>query len=152
MIQTIKLFYINFVYQLLRLYWFVRRPAGRGVKVLLECEDKVLLVTHNYGHRLWTVPGGGVKSDELSELAAVREIYEELGVLLDRVTYLGQYESNNEYKHVTVDCFKASVTRETKVTIDNFEIAKYAWFTLDSLPAEKASSVTKIISLYEIER
>ena len=50
---------------------------------------------------------------------------------------------------MTVDCYKAAVTTDTKITIDNFEIAEYAWFPLSSLPKEKASSVSKIISMYE---
>lgn len=149
MIQKIKRLYINFIFQLLRLYWFIARPSGRGVKVLLECEGKLLFVRHNYGHHLWTVPGGGVKKAERAESAARREIFEELGVTLLELIYLGQYKSDYEYKKVTVDCYKAAVTTDNKITIDNFEIAEYVWFPLGSLPKEKASSVSKIISMYE---
>ena len=149
MIQKIKLYYINLVHQLLCLYWFIMRPVGRGVKVLLECEGQFLLVRHNYGHRLWTIPGGGVKNNELPELAALREVYEELGVILDTVTRIGQYKSDYEYKKVTIDCFKSTINKKTKITIDNFEIAEYGWFQSNSLPQDKASSITKIISMYD---
>ncbi len=150
--KKIKRGLINFILFFLRLYWFIVRPSVRGVKVLLECEGKILLVKHNYGHSLWTIPGGGLKRGELSEIGAIREVYEELGVTLYRVVYLGQYETNYEYKKTTVDCFRASIPKEVQIKIDNFEIDKYAWFSIDSIPEDRAISVTKIISLYETQR
>ncbi len=148
MIQKIKRLYINFVHSILRLYWFIVRPVGRGVKVLLRHEGKFLFVRHNYGHRQWTIPGGGVKSGELSELAAVREVYEELNMVIDHVTFIGRYESDYEYKKVTVDCYTATPA-DANFQIDDFEIAEAKWFYLNELPPERASSVDRILKLYE---
>lgn len=146
MMKKIKLIFIRFAHQLLRLYWFVFRPVGRGVKVVLCYKEKVLMVRHNYGHGLWTVPGGGVKDGELLEVAAVREIKEELGIIITSVTHIGTYTSNYEYKQVTVDCYIAKVASED-FQIDNFEIAEGRWFSPEALPDNRASSVDKIMAM-----
>ena len=61
-----------------RFYWFVFRPQTRGVKVLILWQGKALLVRLGYAHRSWTIPGGGVHSEESYEEAARREIKEEV--------------------------------------------------------------------------
>jgi ADP-ribose pyrophosphatase YjhB (NUDIX family) len=146
--QTIKRFAINFVHQLLRVWWFIVRPEGRGVKVVLKNGNEVLLVQHNYGHRLWTFPGGGVKANEEYSVGGRREIKEELGVMVHDLRSIGSYFSNYEYKKVTVECFVAEVTSK-EVSSDNFEIAKTQWFPITALPSERATSVDNIIALYE---
>ncbi len=144
--KKVKLFSINAVHQLLRVWWFVQRPKGRGVKVVLRYGDEVLLVRHNYGHRLWTFPGGGVHKGESFEDGARREIQEELGVTIHKLTPLGSYVSTYEYKNVTLECFSADVAGPL-VAIDDFEIAEAAWFPLSKLPEPRASSVDKIVAL-----
>jgi ADP-ribose pyrophosphatase YjhB (NUDIX family) len=144
----IKRVYINFVHQLLRVWWFLTRTEGRGVKVVLRSGGEILLVQHNYGHRLWTFPGGGVKTNEEYEAGGRREIKEELGVVVHDLQRIGSYFSNYEYKKVTVECFVAEVATQ-EVYSDNFEIAKTQWFPVSALPEDRASSVDKIIAFYE---
>ncbi len=145
--KKIKRLYIEGVHTLLRLYWFIFRPTGRGIKVVLCHEGKVLMVRHNYGHKLWTFPGDGVKRGEVLNVAAKREINEELGVVLETVEHIGTYETNYEHKLVTVDCYTAQVTSDTFM-IDDFEIAEGQWFLPDVLPDNRAASVDKIMRMY----
>ncbi len=147
MMKKIKRLYIESIHRLLRLYWYIFRPTGRGVKVVLCHEGRVLMVRHNYGHKLWTFPGGGVKSGEVLTVAAIREVQEELGVALTAVVHLGTYESNYEHKQVTVDCYTAQVPSES-FAIDDFEIAEGQWFLPDTLPVNRASSVDKIMMMF----
>src|SRR6516162_8210467 len=51
-------------YRILQVVWFVWRPRMRGVKCLVTCRDRVLLVRHTYGSRAWDVPGGAMKRGE----------------------------------------------------------------------------------------
>src|SRR5579875_1019747 len=67
-------------YNVLRVYWFVRRPEVRGVKCVLTKGDRVLLVRHTYGDRRWDLPGGRMRRDEPAVNTARREMQEELGV------------------------------------------------------------------------
>lgn len=148
MVSKIKRLYINTVHLVLRGYWFVFRPSGHGVKVLIEYEGKVLLARHNYGHRIWTFPGGGVEKNELPISAAVREMQEEVGISLSEVAWFGLYETDYEYKKVIVDCYYATVL-SSAYKIDNFELAEAQWFPLNDLPKDRVLSVDKIIKLYK---
>jgi ADP-ribose pyrophosphatase YjhB (NUDIX family) len=145
--KKIKRLYIEGIHTLLRLYWFIFRPTGNGVKAVLCQEGKVLMVRHNYGHKLWTFPGGGVKRGEVLEVAIKREVNEELGIVLETVVHIGTYETNYEHKQVTVDCYMAEVTSDS-FTVDGFEIAEGCWFSPEALPDNRASSVDKIMAMF----
>lgn len=61
----------------------LEREAARVL--LLDRDDRVLLVAHlpEPGHTVWTAPGGGLQPGEDHEIAARRELHEELGLALD---------------------------------------------------------------------
>lgn len=49
------------------------------VSVYVVCGDRVLYRFHDKVHR-WLVPGGHIELDEVPEQAALREVYEEVGL------------------------------------------------------------------------
>ena len=64
--------------------------------VLLDDYDRILLLHRNLGDTgLWELPGGKVEEDEIPEVAAVREMREELGVDVRLVRALG----NEAFEH-----------------------------------------------------
>lgn len=123
-------------YQVLRAYWWVRRPLTLGVKaVLLDEENRVLLVRHTYQPG-WHLPGGGVKKKETLADAAVREVREETGHLVcDTAPQMfGVYSNFAESKsdHVAVFVF-----RSWEVIPDaprSPEIMEYQFFSAQALP------------------
>jgi 8-oxo-dGTP diphosphatase len=59
--------------------------------VVVDDRDRILLALWNEGDRpSWTLPGGGVEPDETAEEAAVREVREETGYLVELVRLLGE--------------------------------------------------------------
>jgi 8-oxo-dGTP pyrophosphatase MutT (NUDIX family) len=42
---------------------------------------QILLVTSRTNHNVWVLPGGGVELDESAQQAAIREVFEEAGVV-----------------------------------------------------------------------
>lgn len=59
-------------------WWWIRRPHLLGCSVLaVNPAGEVMLVSHSYGSRLWTLPGGGVARGEAPMAAALRELTEE---------------------------------------------------------------------------
>src|SRR5438270_5537952 len=96
-------------YGLLRVYWFVLRPRKTGVKCVLTDGDLVLLVKHTYGHRGWDFPGGSLKRGESPQLAATREIGEELGVGVDEWALIGRFVTGFDHRHEQLHCFRAEV-------------------------------------------
>ncbi len=144
MIQLLKQCILSFGYCLFVSWWFIRRPQTRGAKCVILHDINVLLVRPAYGHKLWTIPGGGVHKHETFLEGALRELKEETGVETG-LTYFYAYRQSREFKHDTVQCFYGQVDDAT-VVVDNFEIIDYQWFSLESLPDDRSSSVSKILA------
>jgi 8-oxo-dGTP pyrophosphatase MutT (NUDIX family) len=53
--------------------------GSRRVRVVIVCDQKVLLQRRWYSAGAWQLPGGGVRGGETLIQAAVRELREELG-------------------------------------------------------------------------
>ena len=128
-------------------YWFVSRPVRRGVKCLIECEGKFLLVKLTYKHNLWTLPGGGVRNTETFQEAAVRETKEEVGIELSNPVKIGVYGNTHEYKKDTVEVFYKQVP-SSFFKIDGIEIREAKWFAKDSLPRDFVSRARQLMSMY----
>jgi 8-oxo-dGTP pyrophosphatase MutT (NUDIX family) len=132
-------------YRVLQVFWFVARPRKHGVKCLVTCRDRVLLVRHTYGSRAWDIPGGGIKRRESPLSAAGREMTEELG--LDGVpwTAIGELRGNVNHRRDTIHCFRAEVC-EPALTIDRGELATVEWFARSALPDDLAPYVGSVIA------
>lgn len=63
----------------------------RGVAVVIR-RGKMLLVKDK-GVNKYSLPGGGVKKHERSAEAAVRELYEETGLRVKKVAWIGSFKS-----------------------------------------------------------
>ncbi|MBP6942478.1 MAG: NUDIX domain-containing protein [Candidatus Buchananbacteria bacterium] len=142
---TIKIFWI-LASPIRSVYWFIVRPKTLGVKCLIENEGAFLLVRINYGHRRWTVPGGGIHKGEASEVAAMRELKEETGVVTTEVKKIGEYVSTHQYKIDTVHVYYARVPNRD-FAIDGFEIAEANWFTLEQIPNDRTPGVDRILAM-----
>ena len=120
-------------YNVLRVWWFVRRPRLRGVKCVLTDRDNVLLVRHTYGSSAWDLPGGGIKRGEEPESAARREIAEELGISIDEWQSLGAVMIASGHREDFVHCFQAEADG-LELVIEEGEIAEVRWFPRNRLP------------------
>ena len=135
------------VHPIRQLWWRIRRPRTFGVKCLIECEGKFLMICNTYGHRKWTFPGGGIWRGETPEVAARREAREEVGIELSELIPIGSYASTRQYKRDTVYCFYTYVTSQ-RYEIDPVEIQEVGWFPLGVLPQSISAGVHDVLSLY----
>ena len=90
-----------------RWYWRLRRPSTSGARVILtDLIGHVVLVRHANDGLLY-LPGGAAKRGEEPVDAAVRELEEELRLVLDAdaMTWWSDYESNAEGKRDTITLF-----------------------------------------------
>jgi ADP-ribose pyrophosphatase YjhB (NUDIX family) len=69
------------IYKSNKLLWKLFRPTTVGARIILAKDDSVLLVKHTY-HDSWYLPGGRVNKGETFEQALRREVKEELGAEL----------------------------------------------------------------------
>ena len=55
-------------------------PYKKAACCLVLRDNKILAVSRKYDQSLWGLPGGSVETSELTESAALRELYEETGM------------------------------------------------------------------------
>lgn len=127
-----------------KFYWFIFRPNTRGVKCVIAHNDKILFVKLSYGHKKWTLPGGGVDKGESFEKAAIRETKEEVGISISRVEKIYEYHNDKEYKKDHCVCYFSKVSNP-EFNIDNLEISEARRAKLDNIPEPHIQRVEEIL-------
>jgi ADP-ribose pyrophosphatase YjhB (NUDIX family) len=114
---------IYLAYRLLLLWWRVRRPRHEGALVALWHAGAILLIRSSY-RRSWSLPGGGVGKDEMPRSAALRELDEELGVVLPEsaLRFVAAQCIFWEYRHDRTLIFEAELREAPRLRPDNREI------------------------------
>lgn len=106
--------------------------AGLHVAVALFDESRrILLVRQEYGHRLWSLPGGAVERQESPVAAAVRETAEETGLAVEISGLIGIYAAPE--RDMLSLLFRGEVV-ESGTWQPTSEIAEIGFFAMDQLP------------------
>ena len=134
-------------FRLKKIYWFVFRPETTGVKCVLTNSDEILMLKKTFGSTKWVFPGGAVKDGEDKKHACIREIKEDLGVILSDVSYLGCFTQNVHHRKETMHCFSAHV-KSKEMSLAQDRVQEAGWFKLSKLPelTPVSASVMKTFS------
>ena len=132
-------------YMAARCWWFVRRPQTRGALIALWVEGRILLVRTSY-RSLYTLPGGFVRRHEEARDAALRELVEELGIVLPPsvLTRVWHAAITFEYRQDTVTVWEATLDVEPSTRVNGCELVWAGWMapvealTLPLLPHVRA--------------
>lgn len=115
---------------------------GCSAVVIIMNELKEILLVHRGDNDTWGLPGGWLELDETVEEAARREIFEETGLTLGKVDFLGVY-SGKEVYHVypngqevffVISVF-VSEDYKGKTIEDGIETKEISFFKMDNLPS-----------------
>jgi len=128
-------FLIKYIYQASRMLWLLFKPMSTGVRLLMICDNQVLLVKHIYEPH-WYLPGGAVEQGETLDDAIRREALEEAGATLHDLHLFGAYTNFESGKSDHVIVFFSSDFDLTFEGDDEIEFCRF--FPLDGLP-EKMS-------------
>ncbi len=115
----------------------------------IEIKDKSILSTKSYGKDKYYIPGGKRETGESDEQALIREINEELSVIIDTKTlsYVGTFEAqahgHTEGILVKMTCYTGKYAGEIKA---NSEIEEIKW--LKYADKDNISEVDKLIFDY----
>lgn len=115
-------------YQLMRVYWTVRRPDTHGALVAIWHDGKVLVIKNSYVE-YYSLPGGYVGRNETGREAAVRELREEVGIEV-RVEQLEPlFDETNpwEGKRDHVEIFGLDLEQRPQIAIDRREVVAAEW-------------------------
>jgi NAD+ diphosphatase len=110
-----------------------------AVVLAVECDNQLLMVRQTYGpyQHEWQLIAGFVEPGETLEGAAVRELWEETGLVPARLAYTGSHPWSFSSPAVLLAGFTAGVTDPT-LRLDPGEIAEARWFSradLHGLPS-----------------
>lgn len=135
-------------YRALQVWTFVRRPSVRGTMVAVrDADGRVLMIRHTYGdRRRWELPGGWMKPGEAPDVAAHREVAEELGIDVALTSLSGVIEGDWDFKHEALSWFVADWPGG-RGTYDPVEIAEVRWIDPDDLPDHVGKAAIQVLAL-----
>jgi 8-oxo-dGTP diphosphatase len=110
-------------YRMMRVYWRVLHPTTHGALVAVWHLEQILLVRNSYV-RYHTLPGGYLRRGESGEIAARRELFEEVGldVLPEQLRLALDVTHAWEGKQDHVQIFEIVVQDRPQVRVDHREV------------------------------
>lgn len=113
---------------------YVANAMSPAVLIAVEHADRLLLVHQTYGpyQHEWDLVAGFVEPGETLEGAAVRELWEETGLVPAQLVYTGSHPWSVSGPSVLLVGFTATVTDPT-LRLDPVEIADAHWFSRTEL-------------------
>ncbi len=124
----------------------------RRVRTLVIFEDVILLQRSSIGNQKWNLPGGGIGKGENAMDAAIRETFEETGVMIPNgsITCIGEERltSNGHWPVIDAVFYKAVLKEIQPPRISRpHEILEVRWFPLSNLPNKRSMSVERGLAL-----
>lgn len=126
----IKIFMKLLFWVLWPLVW-VYAPLRVRARTLVVCGDTFLVVKPYFGTNMWQLPGGGVRLGETTQHAAIRELYEEVGLRIEKASQLvpvATYKEKGLLLRYELFVAKLSVATELRY---NKEIATAEWLPIN---------------------
>jgi ADP-ribose pyrophosphatase YjhB (NUDIX family) len=120
-----------------------------AVAVLRRRDGSIALVEQRHSSG-WALPGGLLSRRESASAALVREIVEELGVVLDRDALPLPFAAvNPDARRVDIVYFVDAPDGVGLRTEDEVEVTGVGWFRLDALPAitEPTAEILRAVRL-----
>ncbi len=133
------------------LYKLIFRPLQWSALCFIEYNGKFLMEKINYRKWYWTFPGGGLKKKEKPELGVEREVFEELGMKIKELKYLGPFQNPRPGTNNMIHCFykKMNNIGGLKIDVDPNEVKQYCWHELDNLPEPHYPELPDIIKFFK---
>jgi 8-oxo-dGTP diphosphatase len=108
-------------FRLARLWWGFAHPSHEGAQVAVYVGADLLLVRQSYRVG-WHLPGGGIKRGETPEVAARRELAEEIGIVVPALVSVGFACGMWDGRRDRVHFFELQLTEPPTLRLDNREI------------------------------
>lgn len=115
-------------------FWALMRGTDRARAVIIA-NDSVLLIRDTLGDGSWTLPGGGMQGRESAALAACREVYEELGIVLSADAFTELATESTGYRGIVYTAhFVTAQLDALPKPIPGLEVLDLRWVPLTEVP------------------
>lgn len=139
-------------FPLARLWWWLRRRRHEGALVAVYVDQSLLLLRSSY-RTAWNFPGGSVRPAETPEMAARREMAEEIGLVVDApLQPLGIARGVWEGRHDTVFLFGMRLDRLPRLQLDNREIVGARLVSMDDVDDMKLTGPVRVFTQDHLPR
>ena len=119
-----------------------------SIDAIIEQDGKILLIKRGIDpyKGYWAIPGGHVDFDETLEKSTIREVREETGLTVTKLTLFGIYSDPGRHPRQTIAvAYQTEVKGNPKAGDDAVDLA---WFSPDQLPTKLAFDHSKIFKDY----
>jgi len=136
-----------------------KKRVGVGVGVMIVKDNKILLgLRHDdpekadselRGEGTWSMPGGGLEYGETPIECAIREVEEETGIKVKKVSVMCVNNDMNVHAHfITIGTIAEEFEGEPQV-LEPDEIVEWRWFNFDALPKNLFMPSEKILENFK---
>jgi 8-oxo-dGTP diphosphatase len=131
-------------YRVLRVWWFLRKPAHRAAAVAVWHEGRVLMLRTSY-RAVLEFPGGRLAAGETARDGARRELAEEVGIEVapEALSLAGEMETRWEYRHDRITMFELRLAQQPAFAFARREIIAADFMTREAALAAPLSPVER---------
>ena len=123
--------------------------------VILTNETGQVLLSYRTDTEDWGLPGGYMEPGETLEETAVRELHEEMSIVVKNLKLFNIFSGpdfqhtypNGDVVHSVIAVFLATKW-DGKIDVDHKEIKAYEFFHLDKLPEKITKTTGKVLEVY----
>jgi 8-oxo-dGTP pyrophosphatase MutT (NUDIX family) len=132
-----------------------RRPAAVAVVLLSDAEGRACFLltrraaTLRTHRRQWALPGGRIEAGESAEQAAIRELGEEVGLVLDESSVLGLLDDYGTRSGFVITPVVVWAAGDVRLAADPAEVASIHHVPLDDLDHP---DIPRLIAIPESDR
>lgn len=130
--NSLAQFFCKLAYKAILCLWFFTRPTVYGVYIAVWYKNNLLVIKNSYKKR-FTIPCGRIKHGEELAEAAIRELHEEVNIIVTKaqLNFVGKYSAN--YSHVcdVGSFFEIEMSGMPNMQVDNREVVWAQFMTFD---------------------
>ena len=120
-------------------YKYPRAALTTDAIVFVKDHDTVFVLLIQRGNEpfknKWALPGGFIEMNETLEQACIRELEEETGLEVDKMTQFKAYDAiDRDPRHRTISVVHSVELNEKHLVKGSDDAASAEWFSIDNLP------------------